>query len=302
MAVQSNPVAIALIEISSYGASTDTLNQWANRKELDALKDATSRIVNEHSGTVMQNLGDTVLTSFARPEAALEAACEVLKSSILDKDEADEGQAGFMVSVGIAWGAIKVDSGFMASPAIDHATALLDSSTAGQILVDHAFYETLIEGGDFKLEATSQVENEQSWKLVCAGLDDFDPLSTTIELESFDVAEKSFGAYEDTAIHLEYAGHEFDIGAGKSRFTIGRAQDNDVVVTESHVSRYHARIDRTPEGVALVNLSGNGCCYQPNEGVAKGCDSSEVLQGSGNIGLAPNFHLAGTNVIHYRIG
>lgn len=302
MAVQSNPAAIALIEISSYGASTDTLNQWANRKELDALKEATTRLVNEHSGTVMQNLGDTVLTSFARPEAALDAACEILKASIPEPGDIEEGKAGFMVSVGVAWGVIKVESGFMASAAIDHATALLDASNAGEILIDHAVYETLSERDNFKLEQTAQVANEQAWKLTCAGLDGFNPASSTIELDMDAATDQSFGAFGTTPVHLEYAGHEFDLEAGKSRFTIGRAQDNDIVVTESHVSRYHARIDRSSGGITLVNLSGNGCCYQPEGGVAQSCTDSEVLNGSGLIGLAPNFHLAGENTIKYRIG
>jgi FHA domain/Domain of unknown function (DUF4388) len=46
----------------------------------------------------------------------------------------------------------------------------------------------------------------------------------------------------------------------RDSYTVGRHKNNDIVIADPKVSSFHARIDRVPEGFALVDLkSRNGC-------------------------------------------
>lgn len=85
------------------------------------------------------------------------------------------------------------------------------------------------------------------------------------------------------------------------QFTIGRSKVNDLVATDSHVSREHAKIERQGEHVVLVNLSANGCCVRPKGGEPQVVKESFKLEGRGSIGLAANFGLAGDEVVHYLV-
>ncbi|HXB57283.1 MAG TPA: DUF4388 domain-containing protein [Vicinamibacteria bacterium] len=46
----------------------------------------------------------------------------------------------------------------------------------------------------------------------------------------------------------------------KDSYTLGRHRNNDIVITDPKASSFHARIDRSPDGFAIVDLqSRNGC-------------------------------------------
>jgi pSer/pThr/pTyr-binding forkhead associated (FHA) protein len=68
----------------------------------------------------------------------------------------------------------------------------------------------------------------------------------------------------------------------KSIIRIGRAADNDVVISSPTVSRYHVEIHRQPKQWQVVNISDNGT-YIDQQPV-----STEVLVNGAVIQLAAN--------------
>lgn len=64
--------------------------------------------------------------------------------------------------------------------------------------------------------------------------------------------------------------------------TIGRDPSCDIMLNDTHVSRRHCRIERTPGGILLTDLSTNGTCIVTDDGVeflVKG--KSVALKGKG---------------------
>jgi len=57
---------------------------------------------------------------------------------------------------------------------------------------------------------------------------------------------------------LEYAGRSIEIGSDHASLTIGRAEQNDLVVQQNLVSRVHARIDYHKGRFVLTDQSTNG--------------------------------------------
>lgn len=87
-------------------------------------------------------------------------------------------------------------------------------------------------------------------------------------------------------MRLQFDDRELLVDERHSSITIGRAEDNDVVVTRERVSRVHVRIDLSRNKFVLVDKSTNGTFVQSADGeesfIRRG---SLQLKGQGMIGL-----------------
>ena len=57
--------------------------------------------------------------------------------------------------------------------------------------------------------------------------------------------EKSYG----TLILIQQGGPEQEFDLGKTSVSLGRGMTNDIVLDDGRVSRSHARLDLSPEGL-----------------------------------------------------
>jgi pSer/pThr/pTyr-binding forkhead associated (FHA) protein len=88
-------------------------------------------------------------------------------------------------------------------------------------------------------------------------------------------------------LQLRYREAEVMVGPdGRSNATIGRADDNDLVVKGNLISRLHARVEVVRNRFMLVDQSTNGTFIQRDDGeeIYVRRDSTE-LSGSGVISL-----------------
>jgi pSer/pThr/pTyr-binding forkhead associated (FHA) protein len=76
------------------------------------------------------------------------------------------------------------------------------------------------------------------------------------------------------------------VGEARKTATLGRAEDNDVVVKGNLISRLHARIEANRDKFTLIDESTNGTFVQTSEGeeIFVRRDSTP-LSGEGVIGL-----------------
>ena len=76
------------------------------------------------------------------------------------------------------------------------------------------------------------------------------------------------------------------VGGGVKTVTLGRADDNDVVVKGNLISRLHARIEASRDRFTLIDESTNGTFVQTSDGdeIFVRRDST-ILTGAGVIGL-----------------
>ncbi len=68
-------------------------------------------------------------------------------------------------------------------------------------------------------------------------------------------------------ILLSDSGPEQEFELGKSRITIGRTTTNDIILSDSRLSRSHARLECTPAGCTLIDLGSSNGCYVNGERV-----------------------------------
>ncbi len=88
-------------------------------------------------------------------------------------------------------------------------------------------------------------------------------------------------------LRLRFRGQELVLGeSSQTDATMGRADDNDVVIKGNLISRVHARIDLRKNRFVLVDESTNGTFIQRDDGeeIYVRRDSTE-LTGSGVIGM-----------------
>ena len=87
-------------------------------------------------------------------------------------------------------------------------------------------------------------------------------------------------------LHLRFDGETIEFGTGRSRLTIGRTDENDLVVPDSAASREHAEIVRRRNFYYLIDRSTNGTYLRPSVGKARHVHREEiVLDGKGNFAL-----------------
>jgi hypothetical protein len=87
-------------------------------------------------------------------------------------------------------------------------------------------------------------------------------------------------------LSLRYQGREVTVGDGRKSATLGRAEENDVVVKGNLISRVHARVEVSRDKFTLIDESTNGTFVQTNAGeeVFVRRDSTPLV-GEGVIGL-----------------
>jgi len=66
-------------------------------------------------------------------------------------------------------------------------------------------------------------------------------------------------------LNVVVAGRETSYPLTRDTYTLGRHRNNDIVISDPKVSSFHARIDRSPEGFALVDLKSRNGSYVNGE-------------------------------------
>jgi hypothetical protein len=103
-------------------------------------------------------------------------------------------------------------------------------------------------------------------------------------------------------LSLRSQGKEVIVGEGRKSATLGRADDNDVVIKGNLISRVHARIESTRDRFTLIDESTNGTFVQTSTGdeIFVRRDST-VLTGEGTIGLGRVAQPGTALAIHYVV-
>ena len=83
-------------------------------------------------------------------------------------------------------------------------------------------------------------------------------------------------------MRVRYLGREFVLDDAKKEVTMGRAEENDIVIQGTLISRLHAKIEASRDKFLLVDQSTNGTFVTNQEGKeAFVRRDSVILQGKG---------------------
>jgi hypothetical protein len=189
------------------------------------------------------------------------------------------------IRIGCHFGSVVTEDRDIFGAAVHTASRMTSQAKAGQILTTAVTVEQLtgewraltrqIDVATVKGQSGEMAVFEVLWQ----------PEEATSMLPS--IKQRAREPSKGGRLRLKFRGHELVLGdAGQSAASMGRADENDVVIKGNLISRVHARIDMRKNRFVLVDESTNGTFIQRDDGeeVYVRRDSAE-LTGSGVIGM-----------------
>jgi hypothetical protein len=221
---------------------------------------------------------------FPSADDALNAANQ-MQQRITNGMRVGPDQSRVLIRIGCHFGPVVAEERDIFGAAVHTANRMTSQAKAGQILTTSAVVEQLTP----------------PWRALARQIDVATPKGQSDEVAVFEVlwqpeeATSMLPAVDPAAGHeawtgrlrLRCRGQEVVVGeSGKPTITMGRADENDIVVKGNLISRIHARIDCARRRFVLVDESTNGTFIQQDgrEEVYVRRDSA-VLTGSGVISL-----------------
>ena len=258
----------------------DDLARETVQRCLSVMKDATE----DFDGTVIKTMGDEVMSTFATADDAINASAQ-MQQRITDNPSFNEEGVHVAIRVGCHFGSVTIENRDIFGAAVHTANRMTSQAKAGQIMltgttVEHLghHWQSLARQIDVTM-VKGQADQVELYEVL------WQPEEATSMLPALQVgkAEESLQG----VLRLRFAGQEYLLGGnGATSVTLGRAEDNDLVVKGNLISRIHARIESGRKHFVLVDESTNGTFVQQDDGqeVYVRRDSLE-LTGSGVIGM-----------------
>jgi class 3 adenylate cyclase len=263
---------------------------------LRVMKQATEH----YGGTVIKTMGDEVMSTFPSADDALNAANQ-MQQRITNTIRVATSDAHVSIRIGCHYGPVVAEDRDIFGAAVVTANRMTSQAKAGQIITTSALVEQL----------------SPQWKALIRQIDVATPKGQSDEVAVFEVlwqpeeATNMLPSINPAAkpaapaaqLRLRFRGEELLVGQnGKATITMGRADENDVVIKGNLISRVHARIDVARNRFVLVDESTNGTFIQQDAGeelyVRR---DSAVLTGSGVISMGRVAARGTPLAIEYRV-
>jgi class 3 adenylate cyclase len=202
---------------------------------IEVMRNATE----QRQGTVIKTMGDEVMATFPSADAALNAAAQMQQQISSHAQLKVEGQP-VAIRIGCHFGPVMLENRDVFGAAVHTANRMTSQAKAGQIVTTAAMVERL----------------SPEWRAACRQIDIatlkgqgnevvlYEVLWQTEDVTSMvpGIATESRPA-RVMRLRLRCDDRELLVDDRHSSITIGRAEDNDVVVKGNLISRLHARIE-----------------------------------------------------------
>jgi class 3 adenylate cyclase len=276
-------LAILFADVVGSTRLFEVLGDVAARDKVQACVEIMRRATEQHGGSVVKTMGDEIMATFADCDAAMDAAVEMQAAIAGHPDLEVEGQH-ISIRIGCHFGPVVQETRDVFGAAVHTANRMTSQAKAGQIIITDSIFGRLSE----------------EWRAIARQVDVAVPRGQHGEVTIYELLWQhgettsmlpSIATIADEKkpfrIRLRYLGTELVLDNRERTYaTLGRGQDNDLVIKGNLVSRLHARIEAGKNRFMLVDQSTNGSFVQ-----GKGGDDAFVrrdaipLKGEGVIGL-----------------
>jgi class 3 adenylate cyclase len=262
---------------------------------IDVMRGATER----NRGNVIKTIGDEILAIFPTANDAVNAAAEMQHDVSVHPALSVQGQH-VAIRIGCHFGPVVLEKRDIFGASVHTANRMTSQAKSGQII----------------LSADMVARLSPEWRTMTRQIDTTPVRGHTEELELFEVMWQQEDAtsmlpsievdartgHRPKRVRLRYQGREHVLGEGRDSVTIGRADENDIVVKGGLISRIHARVEIARNKVLLVDQSTNGSFVTTQDGKEAFVRRDSVaLMGSGAIGLGKLPELNSSDAILYRL-
>lgn len=262
---------------------------------LDIMKTATEKF----AGRVIKTIGDEVMAVFGTVDEAMSAASDMQKN-ISDNQGLRADGKRVSIRVGCHFGPVVQEARDIFGAAVHTANRMTSQAKARQIVTTGSTVDLM--GPDWKAVArqidVATVKGKRDEVALFEVL--WSPEEATSMLPT--IGWEAQAASAQQVLVLTFRGITLEIGPEKQGVTLGRADENEVVVKGNLISRVHARIEKRRQKFVLIDESTNGTFLQNVQGeeIFLRRDSTE-LSGEGIIGLGRVAKPGTALAIHYQL-
>lgn len=233
------------------------------RADVAACLEVLTGVAERCGGRVAKTIGDEVMCVFANPARAATAASE-MHEALQEASEAGRFRTGTLrIKIGWHYGAVYTDEGELHGEAPVTAQQVIRMAKAGQVLTSGAALAALPaafkRGARFvdNVDAEAYSGKLEVWDLPWEEGDDLTKVGSQSPLGGVIVHKR---------MTLEHGPEKSVLDASRPTVTLGRGDDNDVVVLGRFASRVHARVswrhgrfhlrDDSTNGIVLITADG----------------------------------------------
>jgi len=261
---------------------------------IDVMRGATD----QNHGTVIKTMGDEVMATFPTADDALNAAALMQKQIMLHPAlKVDEHSVA--IRIGCNFGPVVVENKDIFGSAVHTANRMTSQAKAGQIITTATMVDRLssewrasvrqIDIATLKGRSSEVALFEVLWQT-----EDVTSMVPAIAITSRERGDKG------VRMRLRYQGQEVMVDGGHANISMGRAEENDLVVKGNLISRLHARVELNRNKFILVDQSTNGTFVLGKDGEeAFVRRDSMQIRGEGLIGLGKAPDSNSSQVIRY---
>lgn len=277
-------VAILFADVVGSTQLYDSMGDESARETVQKCVEIMRQATDQYGGSVIKTMGDEVMSTFPSADDAMNAASQ-MQQRITNNSQVGADGVHVSIRIGCHYGPVVVADRDIFGAAVHTANRMTSQAKAGQIITTAVTVEQL--SGEWKALVrqidVAVVKGQSDEVAVFEVL--WQPEDATSMLPSLNV--KSSQSAAKIRLRLQVADQDVVLGDGYLvNATLGRADQNDVVVKGKLISRVHARIEMVKNRFVLVDESTNGTFVQRDDGeefyVRR--DSTE-LSGSGIISL-----------------
>jgi len=296
----ANDISVAILFADVVGSTQlyERLGDAKAREMVARCLEIMRAATENNRGNVIKTMGDEVMATFPSADDAMNAARRMQEQITQDPELAhDDGHVA--IRIGCHFGPVVQEQRDIFGSAVHTANRMTSQAKAKQIITTQATVDLL---GEEWRNLVRQID-----VATVRGKDDevvlyevlWQPDEATSMLPAVGFREKPARALR---LSLRYQGKEVIVGDGRKTATLGRAEDNDVVVKGTLISRLHARVEVHRGKITLVDESTNGTFVQTDDGeeffVRR--DSTQ-LTGKGVIGLGRIAQPGTPLAVHYAV-
>jgi class 3 adenylate cyclase len=256
-------------------------------------------VTETNHGTVIKTIGDEVMATFGVADDAM-AAAKSMQEKITNAQDLSHEHGHVAIRVGCHFGSVVQEQRDIFGAAVHTANRMTSQAKAHQIITTLSTVERLspewratarqIDIATVRGKAEEVILFEIIWQ----------PEEATSMLPTVPWSHDKTRKRRRLSLRLQ--GKEVTVGEGRKSVTLGRSEDNDVVVKGNLISRVHARVESSRDKFTLIDESTNGTFVQTSDGdeIFVRRDST-VLTGEGVIGLGRVAQPGTALAIHYVI-
>jgi class 3 adenylate cyclase len=255
-----------------------------------------TEVTERRGGRLVKTIGDEVMATFPETAAAADAACE-MQDSITGEMLVDGRPVA--IRIGFHLGPVIEEAGDVFGDTVNVAARMAGLAKPEQIVMAESTMQAL--------PARQRAMVRQMGVAEVAGKREpvaIFELLVRPEDATLIPGQAAWGMSAPQAARLlvSASGTRLELSARLPSLTMGRANDNDIVLVTPLISRLHARLDFRRGRFELTDLSSNGTFVKPDSGDTKLLrrDHCELV-GSGRLGLGEAVGPESINVIRYIV-